>query len=80
MNTLRKPFTPDGDFVVIRKMIVGNTQFAPEPTKLFDKGLVSGRLLRMLYEQGYLDTARPDLAKPAPSERPRRRRFGDGSS
>lgn len=81
MSTLRRPFYPEDDFVVARRMIVSNVPIAPDPARLFDKTLVSGRLLRMLYEQGYLEVAAPGSAKePAPqTERRRRRRFGDGT-
>ena len=83
METLRRPFHPDDSFVVSKKMIVGNTEHVPDSTKLFDKSLVSGRLLRMLYEQGYLQSAVPSQIKPvsAPVEQSgRRRRFRDGTS
>ena len=84
MNTLRRPFYPEDDFVVSKRMIVSNVAVVPDPAKLFDKTLVTGRLLRTLYEQGYLEVAKPGAAvaqKPVPAEgRVRRRRFGDGSS
>lgn len=81
METLRRPFTPDDEYVVSKRMIVDNTAFAPDPSKLFDKRLVSGRLLRQLYEQGYLEHASREKIKPVgvPAESGRRRRFRDGA-
>lgn len=71
MNTLRKPFDPDNDFVVAKPLIVSNVQHKADPTVLFDKKLISGRLLRQLYEQLYLEVADPSkLSKdPAPAQK-----------
>lgn len=83
MITLRKPrpeFDPANDFVVAKKLIVTNTMFEPDPTRKFDKGLITGRLLRQLYEQNYLDVADPEKLSAAPGERKRRRRFSDGGA
>ena len=82
METLRKkPFDPDGEYVVVKDLKVSNAKIVADPTKLFDKGLVSGRTLRQLYEQNWLDYAIPELIKkPHVTKRVPRRRFADGSS
>ena len=82
MNALRPQFDPEGEFVVAKSLIVTNTKFEPDPSVVFDKGLVSTRLLRQLYEQRYLEVADPDLAEKSPSRkgRVRRTRFTDGGS
>lgn len=57
-------------------MIVTNTKMDKDPTKLFDKKLVTGRLLRQLYEQFYLEVADPSkIAKdPPPAEKKKLKR------
>lgn len=82
MKILRPEFNPEGDFVVAKAMIVTSTRFEPDALKVFDKGLISTRTLRQLYEQNYLEVADPDLVeKSQPRKgRVRRTRFTDGGS
>jgi len=82
MITLRKPFNPEDNFVVAKPMIVSNEKVVSDDTKLFDKSRVTGRTLRQLYEQFYLEVADPSkIAKdPAPKQKIKRvPRFKDAT-
>lgn len=56
--------------MVAKAMIVSNVPVKADPTVLFDKKLITGRLLRQLYEQFYLEVADPSKIKkdPAPTK------------
>lgn len=64
-------------------MIVSNEKLVPDTTKLFDKSKVTGRTLRQLYEQFYLEVADPSkiTKDPTPEKKKLKRapRFTDAT-